>query len=151
MMKDEFFERMRCAGSVRVSVAASEALRLFTARGERAWVNGWDPRFPAGDESLDMTVGTVWVTTAHGAQVVWTVADRTADRVRYVRIVPGIWAGTVEVTCTPDPDDRRCTRARVVYDTTPLSGHGQDLLRTFASGYEEFLKGWESDILKACP
>jgi hypothetical protein len=150
-VEDEILERARCTGSVRVPVAASEALRLFTARGERAWVLGWDPRFPAGDESLDMSVGTVWLTAAHGTQLVWTVAESTADRIRYVRIIPGIWAGTVEVTCTPDPDDRTWTRAEVVYDTTPLSGHGQDRLRTFASGYEEFLKGWESDILKACP
>ena len=131
-------------------VTVDRALPLFTAHGERQWVSGWDPQFPAGDEALDMTVGTVWLNRAHGTELVWTVADSAKNRIRYVRVIPGIWAGIVEITCSPTRDDPTSSDVQVVYDTTPLSSKGNELLTAFADGHDAFLRGWESDIMKAC-
>lgn len=41
--------RFRDTVTIGVPVPADEAMQLFTARGERAWVEGWDPEFPAGE------------------------------------------------------------------------------------------------------
>ena len=37
---------MTLTGTLRVPLPADEAFRLFTARGERDWVDGWEPHFP---------------------------------------------------------------------------------------------------------
>ena len=39
------------------------AMLQFTAEGERVWVPGWDPTYPAGDAD---SAGTVFLTSAHG-------------------------------------------------------------------------------------
>lgn len=49
------------------------AMLQFTAEGERVWVPGWDPTYPAGDAD---SAGTVFLTSAHGR-------DTTVARVTY--------------------------------------------------------------------
>jgi hypothetical protein len=42
-------DRFRDTVTISVPLPAAEAMLLFTARGERDWVEGWDPKFPAGE------------------------------------------------------------------------------------------------------
>ena len=119
-----------CEGTVRVALPPDEAIELFTPEGERRWVDGWDPSYPGGDESVFLTGETAWVTVERG------------DRVRrYARVTPGVQAGTVSVRCDPDGDH---TVATVAYELTALSAAAG--LDAFAAGYDDFLAGWEREI-----
>ena len=40
--------RFRATVTITVPVPAYEAMQLFTAHGEREWVDGWEPHFPTG-------------------------------------------------------------------------------------------------------
>lgn len=55
--------RFRDSVTITVPLPAGEAMPLFTARGERRWVEEWDPEFPAGEPSEE-DPGTVWITAA---------------------------------------------------------------------------------------
>ena len=123
----------------------TEALPLFTPEGERDWAEGWNPSFPAGDVD-DTAPGTVFVTDAGDAHTVWVVADRTASSMRYARITPGVWGGTVEVRCSEDGGG---TVAEVTYDLTALSPTSEPGLQDFADGFDDYMGEWEEAIAKA--
>ena len=133
--------RVVCSGSVRVPLPPELALPLFTPRGERRWVAGWEPRFPA-DDADDTAPGTVFVTD----ESIWMVAERTERSMRYARALPGVWAGTVEVRCEPAGSE---TLAGVTYDLTALDDAQRPRLREFAAGYAAFLAQWEREIAAA--
>ena len=52
-----------CTGSFQLAIDADRAIALFTPEGERAWVEGWDPRYPV-EGADDSAPGTVFVTAA---------------------------------------------------------------------------------------
>jgi hypothetical protein len=47
--------RFRNTITISVPLPADDAMALFTARGERRWVEGWNPEFPAGEPSEEGT------------------------------------------------------------------------------------------------
>jgi hypothetical protein len=137
---------MRLDGSVTVPLAVSEAFRLFTARGERDWVEGWDPVFPTAVAD-DAVVGTVFLTEHGGQLVTWVVVDRDGDlRIRYARVAAGRDAGTVEVRLAPAGS---CTEVAVTYVLTALTTEGGDWLRKFAADYPHMMLSWQSAIAKS--
>jgi hypothetical protein len=121
----------RCVlhGTVDVPLPSQQALALFTPAGEREWVPGWDPRFPAGEDA------TVFLTHE---RTIWVIADRTPSSMRYARVTPGVHAGTVEVRCEPAGPG---TRAHVTYDLTALGDPAA--LDRFAAGYDAMPAEWE--------
>ena len=119
-----------CEGHLRVALPPDEAIELFTPEGERRWVDGWEPRYPGGDDGVFVTGPTTWVTVERG--------ERSR---RYARVTPGVQAGTVYVRCEPDGAG---TVATVGYELTAL-GPDADLA-AFAAGYADFLAGWEREI-----
>ena len=136
--------RTKCTGTIHVPLAPDDALTLFTPEGERAWVPGWNPAFP--EEAADETApGTTFTTDHGGAHTFWVVADRKPDAMRYARVTPGVYAGTVEVRCEPDG---AATRAHVTYDLTALGDPRR--LDEFTAGYEAMLAEWERLIRAAC-
>jgi hypothetical protein len=130
--------RRRLTGIVDVALGPEEALALFTPAGEREWVPGWDPAFPAGQ---DVSPGTTFTTHE---RTVWVIADRTSRSMRYARVTPGVCAGTVAVRC--EPAGAR-TRAHVSYDLTALGDSAA--LERFADGYDAMLAEWERMIAGA--
>jgi Polyketide cyclase / dehydrase and lipid transport len=124
--------RHRLTGTINVPLPPDEALALFTPAGERAWAPGWDPRYPAGE---DTAPGTVFTTHEH---TVWVIAHRTPTSMRYARITPGVHAGTVEVRCEAAGS---ATRVHVTYDLTTLGD--PTALDRFAAGYDAMLAEWE--------
>jgi hypothetical protein len=158
---------MTLVGSLRVALPPAEAFRLFTATGEREWVEGWEPAFPdpavagtavgtavgtaadtAGDTAGDTAVGTVFETDSAGHHATWIVIDHDGDRrIRYARVVTGRDAGTVEVRLAPDGDG---TEVTVTYQLTALTPAGARWLDAFAAGYPAFLRSWE-EALAALP
>lgn len=135
--------RFRDTVTIEVPLPASRALPLFTARGERAWVPGWTPRFPAGEPD-DEEEGTVFVTEADGRPTYWVVAARDARGVSYARITPELFAGIVEVR--QRRADARSTRLDITYDLTALTEEGSAELDRFAAGYQQEIGGWQAAI-----
>jgi hypothetical protein len=135
--------RFRDTITISVPLPADEAIALFTARGERRWVEGWDPEFPAGEPSEEGE-GTVFVTTANGRSTYWVVTVKDADRVRYARTTPGFAAGTVEVRRRRS--DARSTQVDVTYDLSALTRDGAAELDDFAARYEQDISAWEVAI-----
>jgi hypothetical protein len=138
-------QRFRDTATITVPLPADEAMPLFTARGERRWVEGWDPEFPAG-EPEDEDEGTVWITTAGDRPTYWVVAARDADSFRYARITPGFAAGTVEVRRRDS--GARETRLDVTYDLTALTTEGDAELDEFAAGFQEEIGSWEGLVAR---
>ena len=136
--------RFRDTVTISVPFPVEEAMALFTARGERRWVEGWDPKFPAG-EPADEDEGTVWVTVAGERSTYWVVAAKEVDRVRYARTTPGFAAGTVEVRLR-DSDGQE-TEADITYDLTALTAEGDAELDDFASGFHEEIGSW-GDLIR---
>lgn len=144
---DVWPRRVVLRGHVRVALPAERAFHLFTPAGERLWVDGWEPEFPAGEEGDGGAGGAVFVTGRGGREAIWVVVERDDRSVRYARVTPGEWAGLVEVRCTPDGDG--ATAAEVTYDLTALGDAGHARLAELAAGYDAYLAEWERLIAEA--
>jgi hypothetical protein len=132
-----------------VELPLEQAMRLFTPVGERLWVDGWDPEFPAGEDGDGSEPGTVFLTAGSHGTTFWGVAERTGDNVRYARMTPGTLAGFVTVQCREESPGR--TTAEVTYDLTALGGDGEAALREFAKGYAHSIDRWQQLIAAALP
>ena len=135
--------QVRLAHTTRVPLPFEEAMRCFTPVGERAWVEGWDPAFPAGEPPAGDdgdAPDTVFVT---GGDTLWVVTERSERLVRYARTTPGVMAGTVTVRCTPDGE---ATAAEVTYALTALGPAGEPQLEALADGYAARIDGWARAI-----
>jgi hypothetical protein len=139
----------RAGATIRVALDAERTLPLFTARGERAWVPGWHPDFPAGEppEGEDEREGAVFITRADGHETTWVVAARGHGRIRYARVTPGLWAGTVDVRVVAEDEDG--TAVEVTYDLTSLSAEGDAELERSEDGFAAAIEGWERLIADA--
>jgi hypothetical protein len=135
--------RFRDTVTINVPLPADEAMALFTARGERRWVEDWDPEFPAG-EPCEEGEGTVFVTRSNGRSTYWVVAVKDANGVRYARTTPGFAAGTVEVRRRRS--DARSTQVEITYDLSALTPQGAAELDVFATHYDQEIGAWEAAI-----
>ncbi|WP_084127468.1 hypothetical protein [Demequina sp. NBRC 110054] len=137
--------RIQVTGGFELPQRADDAIGYFTPEGERAWVPGWEPVYPAGESSEEP--GTVFVTQHGGAETLWTVVeiDRVSCRASYVRHRPGEWAGAVSVSCE-DSGDGSCV-VTVAYDTTLLPGGDASYLDQFdPSAYAEMMREWAEGV-----
>jgi hypothetical protein len=125
--------RHTLTGTVEVPLPPDEAIALFTPAGERAWAPGWDPVYPADE---DTSPGTTF--TTHEGRTFWVIADRMPASMRYARITPGVHAGTVEVRCERAS---ATTRAHVTYDLTGLAD--PTTVDHFAEDFPAMLAEWE--------
>jgi hypothetical protein len=137
-----------CTGTVRVAMPPARAIELFTPSGERAWVEGWDPAFPAAESDDETAPGAVFVTEGDHGTVTWVVAGRTAASIVYARVTAGVSAGLVEVRCEEGPGG---TAARVTYRLTALSAGAVGELEAFEAGFEALMGHWERAIAAAVP
>lgn len=129
-------------------VSAAEAIGFFTPEGERDWVPGWNPIYPAGEASESS--GTVFTTVIGGVDTIWIVQTINRDdySASYSRVTPGHHAGTVHVQCL-DGADGGCTVV-VTYDMSLLAGGDPEGLaayddRPFAAMMDE----WAAEVRRA--
>lgn len=127
-------------GTVRLPRPVKDVLRLFTAEGERLWVPGWEPRYPAPVED-DTAPGAVWLTDSEHGVTHWVVAARSAHGFTYGRITPGFTAGIVTIDAAPDADDG--TEVTVGYRLTALAPEAAEYLGAFAAGFDGMLAEWQ--------
>ncbi|MFJ8210320.1 SRPBCC family protein [Streptomyces sp. NPDC096033] len=127
------------SAALTVPLPPEAAFRLFTARGERDWVPGWDPVFPV-ETPDDTAPGTVWLTSSPEEETTWLVTSRDFPRsVSYARITPGVRAGTVTVALAATATGSEVT---VTYDMTPLTPAAAKALDEFAADYPSFIHSW---------
>lgn len=135
-------------GTLRVDAPPAHAFQLFTAPGEKLWIDGWDPKVLRGGDGRPK--GSVWVTNVDGDSAYWVVVDYDPEalRARYARIAPTTRAGTVEVYARDDGNG--ATVVEVTYELTALTDKGQQQLADFDSdAYARMLAEWERMIRDA--
>lgn len=121
---------------------------LFTARGERAWAPGWEPKILSGGEER----GSAFITTAHnGASVTWIVTDfRPAQgRASYARLVHDSNIGLVDVYCAEASGGG--TDVSVRYTLTAVSEAGKAFVAEFLSDehYTKMIAEWRVATARA--
>ena len=142
-MKDEC-RHVRLTRTIPVSMPSVKAFSLFTPSGERAWVEEWNPIFPAS-VSDETEPGTVFETDHGGTNTIWVVARcEPGVLIEYARITPGDRAGLVTVVCAPAGDND--TLVTVTYELTALSPEANAALDDFAEGYADFMDHWRLAI-----
>jgi hypothetical protein len=134
----------RLTGRLSVALPPAAAFRLFTARGEREWADGWEPRFPA-PVADDTAPGVVWETGHDDEHTVWLVLGSDRGRsISYARVTPHDRAGTVTVVLDDAPGGG--SDVEVTYVLTALTAEADERLAGFAAGYAGFLADWERDV-----
>lgn len=146
----------RLTGRVTVPLPPDRAFRLFTPLGERAWVPGWEPHFPADDEHTADDAdghhdapGTVFETHGHDGheRTIWVVVDRVPGRrIAYARVTPHGSAGTVTVTLDDAGGQSEVTVTYALTALTEAADHG---LHVFREGYAAYLASWQDAIAAA--
>ena len=131
-----------------VPLPLAETFPLFEPEGERAWAEGWNPRYlnpPDGRATRGMVF-----TTDHGNEdTVWMMIRHSPpDLVEYVRMTPGSRIGRVLVKCSALDTAR--TRVHVTYELTGLTEKGNELIREIDQAkFEGFIDSWSASIEKA--
>jgi hypothetical protein len=141
-------QSIKRSGTLRVEAAPEHAFQLFTAPGEKLWIDGWDPDVLSGGDGRAR--GAVFVTSAAGEKAYWVVVDydEAALHARYARIAPGTRAGTVEVFARDDGSGS--AEITVTYELTALSEKGHELLAEFdRQAFNRMLADWERLIRDA--
>ena len=133
---------IECSGRVRVALRPEAAIHYFTPEGERDWVPGWDPSYPAGDAG-ELAPGLVFETASDGGRTTWVVTRSAPREMVYGRVLPGDHAGTIAVRCEPHGDG---TVALVTYRLTALGPEGARRLAEFEEAYPRFMTLWEELI-----
>ena len=135
-------------GTLRVAAEPAHAFQLFTAPGERLWIEDWDPVIPGGGDGREK--GAAWITEVGGDKAYWVVVDFDAGALhaRYARIAPVTHAGMIEVFARPD--EAGTTEVEVTYQLTALTEAGNRELAAFDSDtFTRMLARWERLIANA--
>lgn len=135
-------------GIVRVAAAPEHAFQLFTAPGEKLWIDDWDPLVLNGGDGRRR--GAVFTTGDGPDRTYWVVVDYDPEALhaRYARIAPGTRAGTVEVVARPDGSGS--AQVQVSYELTALTEEGNRMLAAFGEReYVALMLEWERIIRDA--
>jgi hypothetical protein len=130
-------------GSFHLDAPRARVLPLFTARGEREWVPGWDPLMLSGAEER----GSAFQTRHQDGQVTtWIVIEYRPPegRVSYARLAQGSNIGLVDVICTEAEDGG--SDVSVAYTLTPLDAGAQAFVDQFLDPrhYARMIDGWRA-------
>lgn len=127
-------------GQVDVPLPVGQALPLFTPEGERQWVPGWAPTYPAGGIP-DLAAGVAFQTETEHGTANWVVSrwEPEAGRAAYVAVVAGFRATHVEIHVEPTVGG---SRVEVTYRMTALSPEADTHVQAFDAGYGAMMEGW---------
>jgi hypothetical protein len=131
-------------GSFKLEAPVTRVFPLFTALGEKAWVQGWEPQVLSGREER----GSVFRTAHGGHDTTWIVIDYrpSEGRVSYARLADGSNIGLVDVHCSPTPGGG--TEVSVRYTLTGLDAHGESFVSRFLdpAHYSRMIEEWRTSI-----
>jgi hypothetical protein len=121
----------------------SRVFPLFTARGEREWAPGWDPKMLSGAEERGSAFQT---RNPEGQETTWIVIDYrpSEGRVSYARLAHGSNIGLVDVHCTEAAGGG--TDVSVAYTLTALHTAAQAFVDGFLDPqqYARMIDGWQA-------
>jgi hypothetical protein len=133
--------------SFRLEAPVTRVFPLFTALGEKAWAQGWEPDLLSGREER----GSVFRTVHDGHEAVWIVVDYrpSEGRVSYARLVQGSNMGLVDVQCATASGGG--TEVSVRYTLSGLNAQGQAFVDEFLEPghYGRMIEEWRAAISKA--
>jgi Polyketide cyclase / dehydrase and lipid transport len=122
----------------------SRVFPLFTAEGEKAWAQGWDPQLLSGREER----GSVFRTSHEGRETTWIVVyySSSEGRVSYARLAQGSNMGLVDVQCSAAPGGG--TDVSVRYTLTGLNAQGEAFVGRFLEPdhYSRMIEEWRVSI-----
>jgi Polyketide cyclase / dehydrase and lipid transport len=129
------------SGSFHLDAPRERVFPLFTARGEREWVPGWDPVVLSGADER----GSVFTTRSHeGRTTTWIVIEYhpSEGRAGYARLADGSNIGLVDVVCTDSAAGG--TDVRVAYTLTPLHPGAEEFVDSFLDpeAYARMIEEW---------
>ena len=122
----------------------SEAMVLFTPKGQEIWVPGWNPRYidpPRGETRTGMVFST------HDDTVWWTcILWDPEGEARFLRLSPGVMFARVSMTCTPRGDE--ASRISISYDWRAIDETGQAQIKTMTQErFSHEIEKWRGLIL----
>lgn len=133
--------------SFQVDAPIARVFPLFTALGEKAWAQGWDPELLSGRDER----GSVFRTVHDGHETTWIVVEyRPAEgRVSYARLARGSNIGLVDVRC--GATSRGGTEVSVRYTLTGLNAQGEAFVDRFLQPeqYSRMIEEWRTAITAA--
>ncbi len=138
------------AHEITVDLPVSDALPLFTPKGEEAWVPGWQP-FYIWPRTGEICEEMIFKTGEGLEETIWTCLVWRPDQghVRYHRLTPSSRLTFVDMHCRPEAADR--TRVRVTYEVFALTSHGQTFLENLTElAFAKMINGWSDLIREEC-
>lgn len=132
--------------SFHLDAPVARVFPLFTALGEKAWAEGWEPELLSGREER----GSVFRTSHSGRETTWIVVDyRPAEgRVSYARLAQGSNMGLVDVQCRAVSGG---TEVSVRYTLTGVNPQGQAFVAEFLdpAHYSRMIDDWHTAVSQA--
>ena len=134
-------------GSFHLDAPIARVFPLFTALGEKAWAQGWEPELLSGREER----GSVFRTVRDGRETTWIVVDYRPleGRVSYARLAQGSNIGLVDVQCSAT--SRAGTEVSVRYTLTGLNVEGEAFVSRFLDPeqYGRMIEEWRTSVSAA--
>lgn len=127
---------------ITVNRPLSEAMPLFTPKGEESWVPGWAPDY-ISPKSGDTCEEMLFVTSNDDETTYWTCLNWQPNdgHVRYLRLTPESRACFVDVQCRPDGPES--TRVVVTYQMHALNSAGRAYMSDMTEcAFAEMIDGW---------
>lgn len=133
-------------GRFHLDAPVARVFPLFTALGEKAWAQGWEPELLSGREER----GSAFHTVHAGRETTWIVVEYrpSEGRVSYARLAQGSNIGLVDVRCDAAGGG---TDVSVRYTLTGLSPQGQEFVTEFLDPgrYGRMMDEWRAAITGA--
>lgn len=133
--------------SFHLDATVAKVFPLFTALGEKAWADGWEPELLSGKEER----GSVFRTRHGGRETTWIVVDYrpSQGQVSYARLAQGSNMGLVDVRCEAAPGGG--TEVSVRYTLTGVDARGQAFVTEFLNPahYTAMIEEWREAIGRA--
>lgn len=133
--------------SFHLDAPVARVFPLFTALGEKAWAQGWEPQLLSGREER----GSAFRTVHGGRETTWIVVDYRPSEglVSYARLAQGSNIGLVDVHCSATSGGG--TDVSVRYTLTGLDAQGQAFVSRFLdpAHYSRMIEEWRESITAA--
>jgi hypothetical protein len=129
--------------SFHLDAPRARVVPLFTARGEREWAPGWDPRMLSGAEERGSAFETC---NRDGRRTTWIVVEYqpSEGRASYARLAHDSNIGLVDIRCTEAQGAG--TDVSVRYTLTPLDAGAETFVSEFLDPhqYSRMISEWQA-------
>jgi hypothetical protein len=133
--------------SIHLMADPKNVFPLFSAVGEREWVEGWNPEliYP---QSGEVEIDAIFLTQHETEKpVVWVTVDYKPEEfeVRYLRVLVNDHVADIRIQCTKT--EYQTTLASISYTFTGLSTSGNDSISIFTEEYfQQWIGQWETNL-----